>query len=31
VEQHGGKISVLSAPNVRSTFTLEFPVIGGGE
>jgi signal transduction histidine kinase len=27
-EQHGGRLSVLSAKGVGSTFTLEFPVIG---
>jgi signal transduction histidine kinase len=28
VEQHGGRLLVLSAKGVGSTFTLEFPVIG---
>jgi signal transduction histidine kinase len=31
VEQHGGRLSVLSARGVGSTFTLEFPVIGDME
>ena len=31
VEQHSGTISVLSAPSVGSTFSLEFPMIGDGE